>query len=505
MGNPFRIAMVAAEAVPYAKTGGLADMVGALSRELVELGHDVRLIIPRYREVRRSAIELNTYAQFPVPSVKGSLAATVERVNSVASQGAEVGRLSTFAIGYDTYFDRDGLYQESGLDYPDNLERFSFFCRAALELLLVFHAREGWTPQVLHAHDWQTALCVVYHKTIYAGQTAFSKLKTVLTLHNIGYQGIFPATDFPCTGLPTSLFTPSGLEFYRSVNLLKGGIQFADLLTTVSPTYSREILASEYGFGLEGVLDQRRADLHGILNGIDTSTWNPMLDPLLPKHFSRSDLAGKRECKRELQRESDLPTRDVPLLGNVSRLTSQKGLDFIADIVPELMELDLQLVILGAGEEELERRFRSLVSDHPKKMSFRQGFDEGLAHRVFAGADIFLMPSRYEPCGLSQLYSLRYGTVPIVRKTGGLADTVVPYSPLGVKQGRSTGFAFNEPVAESLLTTLLLCLYVHREDRVVWEQLLRTGMQLDLSWRKSAQMYLSVYGSLQKEPRAVRT
>lgn len=490
--RPLNILMVASEAAPFAKTGGLADVAGALPRELAKLGHDVRLVIPRYgpRIGRvRQFDGFTEWARMSVPAWGGPLAVTVER-------GTFAGRTSdeacqVLAIRHDPFFDRTGLYQEGGADYPDNLDRFAFFSRAALELVSVL-GLEGWSPSLLHAHDWHTSLCAVYRRTLYAGSPAHQPLRCLLTIHNLGYQGLFPASEYPKTGLPVDLFTPAGLEYYGSLNVLKGGLVYSDFLTTVSPTYSREIQTPELGFGLEGVIAERRDRLTGVVNGIDVEEWNPSIDPHLPARYSASDLSGKRACKAALQREMGLPVRDVPLLGMVSRLTAQKGLDLVAAILPDLMILDVQLVLLGTGDPSHEEHFRSSQARYPEKLGLRIGFDEGLAHRIEAGADLFLMPSRYEPCGLTQLYSLRYGTVPLVRRTGGLADTVVGYGPQTIRDGRATGFLFDEANPQSFLTTILLALRVYR-DRQEWTALIRAGMQSDVSWARSARAYEEVY------------
>jgi len=490
--HSLRVMFVSSEATPFAKTGGLADVAGALPLELARLGHQVWLVIPRYGTIDGAAHGFKEWKRVTVPTSSGPIEAIIEQGVLFCSQGPPDCQVSVLAIRYDPYFGRRGLYQESGVDYPDNLERFAFFSHAVLELLVLLEQTAASSPTLLHAHDWQTALCLVYLRTLYARRPRLRGLRSLFTVHNLGYQGIFPAEDYPKTGLGPELFTPATLEFFTSLNLLKGGLVFADFLTTVSPTYSREIQTAEFGFGLEGVIKERRDRLVGIANGIDVEMWNPDTDPVLPSRYSVSDLSGKRVCKTGLQREMKLPVRDVPLLAIVSRLTAQKGLDLVADILPELMELDLQVAILGTGDPSDEARFRSLQARYPEKIGLRIGFDEGLAHRIEAGADMFLMPSRYEPCGLSQLYSLRYGTVPIVRRTGGLADTVVAYSPSAVREGRATGFIFGEATPEALLTEVLLACHVY-ENRSEWRSLIEAGMRTDVSWARSAQSYADLY------------
>jgi starch synthase len=490
--KPLSVLMVTPEAVPYAKTGGLADVAGALPRELARLGHRVGLVVPRYGPLVGDG---NRFAGFrewgrlEVPTAAGPTTAVIEQ-GPPGPDGLD-GGLQVYAVRHDPFFDRKGLYQEQGADYPDNLERFAFFCRAVMELVPAL-SRAGWTPEVLHAHDWQTSLCAVYRHVLASAVPVLHSLRTLLTIHNLGYQGLFPASEYGKTGLPPALFGPKGLEFYGSVNVLKGGLLYSDFLTTVSPTYSLEIQTSEQGFGLEGVIAERRDRLVGVVNGIDVNVWDPATDPHLPARYSLSDLAGKRACKIELQREMNLPARDVPLIGIVSRLTPQKGLDLVAAALPDLMALDLQLVLLGTGEPSDESRFKAFQVRYRSKMGLRIGFDEGLAHRIEAGADLFLMPSRYEPCGLSQLYSLRYGTVPVVRRTGGLADTVAPYGGEASQGRRATGFAFDEPTPEALLESVLLALEVY-QDRTEWMALMEAGMRTDVSWGRSARAYEDLY------------
>jgi starch synthase len=404
-------------------------------------------------------------------------------------------RVRVWTIRNEAFFDRSGLYQERGKDYLDNLDRFSFFCRATIEVIAYLRTTCRWNTDILHLHDWQTALCAVYLKTVDRNRPEVQGVRTVLTLHNVGYQGLFPGKQFVKTGLPPSLFTPAGLEYYAMVNLLKGGILFADYLTTVSPTYAQEILTPEFGFGLEGVLRNRADRLLGILNGIDIDRWNPETDSYLPANYSVTDRSGKLRCKQALQREFQLPETPVPLLSVIARLTSQKGLDLVAAIIPKLMAMDLQLVMLGTGEPELEAKFQALQARYPQQMGLRLEFDEGLAHRIEGGADMFVMPSRYEPCGLSQLYSLRYGTVPVVRKIGGLADTVLPLPAQARQAGQATGFHVEEDTAEALLAVLRRAVAVY-QDRSMWDQLVKAGMTTDVSWTRSANAYDQLFVSL---------
>ncbi len=487
--------MVSSEVVPFAKTGGLADVVGALATEFARLGHDVCVLLPAYRQVDALGYRMIDYARLAVPTAQGLVEVRIQELAGPHSHATGSGRLRVLTVRHDAFFSRSGLYQEAGHDYPDNLERFALFCRAVMELLVHFGERDGWQVDLLHVHDWQAALCAVYLRTLYQAKAACSKIRSVLTIHNLGYQGLFTAEHFSLTGLPARLFTPAALEFYGKLNLLKGGLVFADLLTTVSPTYSEEIQTPEYGCGLEGVISGRKNVLYGIVNGIDVEIWNPAKDPHLPTQYSLSDMSGKARCKKDLQRELKLRVDKGPLIGVIARLTGQKGIDLVIDIIPELMELDVQVVILGTGDVGYEQQVRELAERYPGRLAVRNVFDEGLAHRIEAGADMFLMPSRYEPCGLSQLYSLRYGTVPIVRKTGGLADTVVNYTPSAFKGSRATGFSFSDTSAASLLTCLLLALSLYRK-KADWHRIVRAGMEQDLSWARSAEMYLRLFRAL---------
>ena len=475
-----KILMVASEAVPLAKTGGLADVVGALPIELTRLGHEVRLALPRYAGIDPKAAGLRETATVRVPC-RGDL---IEVGVETGSLGG--GAVPLVCLRYDPFFARAELYGEGGHDYPDNLDRFVLFCRAVLEAC----KETGRPPDVLHAHDWQAALAVVYLKTLYRTDPAWAKTRALFTIHNIGYQGIFPVTAYETIGLPWSEYTTDRLEYHGQVNLLKGGLVYADLLNTVSQTYAREIQTDEYGHGLEGVLQVRKERLFGVLNGIDSPTWDPTTDRHLTAHYSADDLSGKKTCKLALQKEIKLPAREVPLIGLISRLAFQKGIDLIVDILPKLLEFDVQMVALGSGEPQYHSYLTDLRERYPNKLAVSIGFNDGLAHRIEAGADLILVPSRYEPCGLTELYSLRYGTVPIVRKTGGLADTVVPYRPDA--RSSATGFSFEKPDPEVLLSTILLALEVHR-DKEEWTALMKRGMKQDFSWQRSAQEYVKLY------------
>ena len=469
------------EAAPFAKTGGLADVSGALPRHLHDLGHNVAVIMPYFKMVRDSGASVQpTGDEFSVPVGQVPRKATLLRSHLPGSD------TPVFFIQHDPYFDRDGLYTEQGLDFKDNCERFVFFSRAILEAA----KRIFDTLDVVHCNDWQTALAPVYMKTLYADDPLIGKAASVLSIHNLAYQGLFWHWDMRLTGLDWSLFNWKQLEYFGKLNVLKGGIAFADSISTVSKRYAQEIQTSEFGVGLDPVIRTRAADLYGILNGIDYGVWNPETDKLLPAHYSPSDLAGKAACKAELQKRCGLPQRpDVPLMGAVSRLDKQKGFDLLADIIDDLMQEDVQFVLLGTGDPKYHAIFETIKLDYPQKAGINLAFNNALAHLIEAGSDMFLMPSRYEPCGLNQMYSLKYGSVPVVRATGGLADTITDYS----EQTRETanGFSFEEYTPRALLNTIKHALAVYRTPE--WRKLMLRGMQQDWSWTRSAAEYIEMY------------
>jgi starch synthase len=450
-----RILMVASEVLPFAKTGGLADVLGALPRALARLGHHVDLVMPRYRGVPQG---------------------------EVISDGVR----TTF-IEHPAYFDRDYLYGTGGHDYADNAERFTFFARAALEW-----AATQPRYDVIHAHDWQTGLVPVLLRTTY-GNHPLGRVPAVFTIHNLAYQGVFDASWLPRLGLGWGLFTQDALEFWGRISFLKGGIMFSRTITTVSPTYAREIQTPEYGFGFDGILRYRAADLVGILNGIDYDQWDPARDPHLPAPFDASNLEGKAAAKVAVLDAYGLPvtveTLSRPLVGMISRQVDQKGFDLLAAIADELPRTAASYVVLGTGERQYEDMWLGLAARHPDRIGARIGFDEGLAHLIEGGADLFLMPSKFEPSGLNQMYSLRYGTVPLVRATGGLADTVRNVNPA---TGEGTGFTFDEYSPQALLGTLRWALSIY-QDRDLWRRMQYAGMQQDFSWNASAREYVRVY------------
>ena len=483
-GEQLRICFCTSEAVPFAKTGGLADVAGALPAALAGAGCDVRIVLPGYRAIDRGKFTFRTIGTASVPFGR-------ERVEVEFLEGAlpHAGRaVPVYLVAHEPSFGRAGLYGEDGKDYADNLERFTVFGRGVLAL----PAHLGWSPDVMHCQDWQTGLVPVWLREE-PRDAALEGAATLFTIHNLAYQGLFPAEQLPVTGLGPHVFTPKGIEFYGKVNLLKGGLVYADRLSTVSEQYAREIQTPEFGCGLEGVLRERAADLAGILNGVDYSAWDPSTDRHLAARYTPDNLRGKAICKRDLRRSQHLDeTRGAPLVGMISRLADQKGFDLVAAVLDRLVAAGAQFVLLGTGEPKYHEIFQALHERYHGRVAVTLGFDDALAHRIEAGADIFLMPSRYEPSGLNQLYSLRYGTVPVVRRTGGLADTIVDATPENMARGTANGFVFEAYDPAALWEALERALRTFK-NRTVWRQLQQTGMRQDFSWRRAAGKYIETY------------
>jgi starch synthase len=475
--------MVSSEASPWAKTGGLADVVGALPEALARIGHAVAVVIPLYQGAKNAPAK-TVIEGLPIP-LAGRIYETA--IRELKASGATF----YFVDQPELFGNRTGLYGDQHGDYPDNHIRFALLCKAALEI-----SRRLFRADVMHCHDWQASLVPAYLRDPRITDPHFLNIRTLLTIHNLGYQGIFNRSALGEIGLPEEFYSIDRMEFFGDISFLKAGIVFSDRLNTVSRKYAEEIRTPEFGFGLDGLLRERRAVLSGILNGVDYARWSPETDAHIPAKFSASDLAGKGICKAELLREMGLPQRaqDRPLLGIISRFTGQKGFDLIADAAPELFQDDIYLVALGNGEARWEELFRGLQTEFPERVAVRFGYDDALAHRIEAGADIFLMPSRYEPCGLNQIYSLRYGTVPVVRATGGLDDTIANTPP-----GDATGFKFRDYNGKALLTAIRQAELKFR-DRKAWTAMMIRGMQKDFSWTVSALEYSALYSRLAVDP-----
>lgn len=478
-----RILFVASECVPFVKTGGLADVIGAVPKFIAELGHEVDVFLPRYRKIPLQSLSL------AIPSLSIPFGGHLRFCSLWRSEiSPAVGEMIYF-VDCPEYFDRDELYSDKSGDYNDNAERFALMSRAAIE----FAKRSPVAPDIIHCHDWQSALVPVFLKHEYERDWFFGNTATVFTIHNMGYQGSFDARVLESAGLPRSAFHPGGIEYYGRVNYLKGGIVFSDAITTVSRKYSQEIQTPEFGYGLDGVIRNRAAGVHGILNGIDYSEWSPAVDPYIARTYTAETLEGKLECKLNLLREFQLPEKmDCPLIGIISRLADQKGLDLIAEAIEPLLALHPFFVVLGSGDQKYEYLLHRIASIHHQQFGLRLGFDNPLAHKIEAGADIFLMPSRYEPCGLNQIYSLKYGTVPVVRATGGLDDTVEQFDP---STGQGTGFKFHDYTPKALVEAVREALRIYRRPEV-WHRLMRNGMAKEFSWKNSAQQYVELYEKL---------
>jgi starch synthase len=475
------ILMVSSEAAPFAKTGGLADVLGALPAALAERGHRVAVVLPAYRENRYPYPTREAHRGLWIPIGPGYLV----DIQQTWVQQKDGRGVTYYFVQCPALYDRDGIYGTASGDFSDNHLRFAVLAMASIGV-----ARQLFRPDILHLHDWQAALAPVYISEHFSGDPTFMGVKTLLTIHNLGYQGLFDPGILPQIALPSSLMNLDQLEFYGRVNFLKGGIAWSDAVSTVSKGYAREIQTREYGFGLDGFL-RRHGPVSGIVNGVDYNEWNPERDPQIAQTYSAGDLSGKRACKQALLAEYGLAqdNLDRPVIGIISRFAAQKGFDILADAASRLLAEDLNLVVLGSGDQWYESMFRELARNYPQKVGLRVGYDTGLAHRIEAGADMFLMPSRYEPCGLNQIYSLKYGTVPVVRATGGLDDTI----------DDSTGFKFRDYSGDALLDTVRVALRAYLDPFPYsdpWVRRMRRGMEKDFSWSASAGEYAELYRRL---------
>jgi starch synthase len=472
------------EAYPLIKTGGLGDVSGSLPKALLQLEHDIRLVLPAYPAVIQGVEGLTQIARL-------SLSGCDDQVRILKSRLPD-SEVPLYLVDAPALFNRCGspYVQADGRDWPDNAQRFALFARACVALALG-QGDPGWRPQLVHCNDWQTGLVPVL-----LSQEA-QRPATLFSIHNLSYQGLFPAATFKALQLPDTLWSIDGLEFYNMLSFIKGGIANADWITTVSPTYAKEICEEEFGYGLEGLLQYRSDQLTGILNGIDADAWDPTTDHWIARRYDVHTLQNKLFNKFTLQRDHGLPVSSQPmLLGYIGRLVEQKGVDLILDIVDDLARHPIQLVVLGSGERALEQQLQTAAQRYPRQLAVHTGYDEQLAHRIEAGADALLMPSRYEPCGLNQMYSQLYGTVPIIRRIGGLADTVIDFNEQSLDNHTATGFCFDEDSAEALLATCLGALSLYRNQRVDWWKLVIAGMHRDFSWTASAARYSEIYQQL---------
>ena len=460
-----KILYASSEVVPFAKTGGLADVAGALPKEIEKLGYDIRIIMPKYSTIDEK--------KFGLKKIEGVDIYEAQLPNS---------KVIVYFVANDKYFNRPGLYQENGEDYPDNCERFSFFCKAAAE----FIKQLGWEPDVLHCNDWQTALLIPYFKLKYN----FTKTASLYSIHNMGYLGVFPKEQIAVTGFGWEMFTSDKLEFWDQLSLAKAGLVFSDMINTVSPTYAKEIQTPEFGCGLDGLLRSRKDRVFGILNGIDYEAWNPETDPYIAKKYGIKTISLKYENKKALQKQNKISVKPgTPLIGIISRLADQKGFDILGEALDKIMRLNCQLVILGTGDAKYHELFQKAKKKHPSKIGINLGFDAALAELIYAGSDMFLMPSRYEPCGLGQLISFKYGTVPIVRKTGGLADTVNDFD---LKMSKGDGFVFESYTSKALIDAIKRAIEAYKNKKE-WMMMVGKIMCYDYSWEVSARKYIDLY------------
>lgn len=486
MAKGFNVLFVTSEVFPYSKTGGLADVSNSLPQALNSLGNDVRIISPKYGQLDERRLQIHEIKRLKELKLTVNGKDTRFSIKSSFIHGKNT-KAQMYLMESNDYFKNKGIYQNSKTkrDFPNNDERYLFFCKAVIEILEILQ----WKPDVIHCNDWQTGLIPAFIKTIYKDNPYICDIKTLFTIHNLAYQGNFPKSTFAKTGMPDSVLTEKGGLHYGQFSYLKTGLNYADKINTVSKKYSEEIRSNkEFGCGLEDVLNSRKKDLHGILNGIDYSIWNPTVDKLIPYRYTYQEVPLKYENKRELLEKYKIEfNEDIPLIGVISRLVDQKGFDLIEKIIAKLLKEKVHLIILGTGEEKYHKFLKAAEKKYKGKIAIHIGFDETLAHHIEAASDMFLMPSKYEPCGLNQMYSLRYGTVPVVRNTGGLADTIIDY-----RKPNGNGFLFDKYDADELLKTILKAVELFK-DKNKWNKLVRQGMSMDFSWKVSAQKYMKLY------------
>jgi starch synthase len=487
-----KVLFVTSEVVPFIKTGGVADVSAALPQMLGDLGHEVRLLVPKYGAIDERKFKIHEVVRLKDIKINIGDKEVVFSIKSSFLPGQKVRVQIYFLDNIEYYGSRNSLYTDplTGEDYKDNDERFILLARAAYELIM----KLGWVPDIIHSNDWQGGLIPAYLKHMYQNEPIFENFKTLFTVHNLGSQGIFPKSTFAKTGLPESIFNEKGIEQNGKVNFMKSGLLYADCLNTVSEGYANEIRTNEeYGEGLKTILAKRKNDLYGIVNGIDNKVWSPERDELIPKKYSAKTLEDKAVNKQYLVEKFGFKyDPEIPVIGLISRLTDAKGLDLIAESIDELMKLNLQIILLGTGEKKYLQLFDKLSKKYPQKFACYLGFNDELAHVIEAGSDMFLMPSKFEPCGLNQMYSLVYGTIPIVRETGGLADTVSKYNE---KTGEGNGFTFKAYEPQALVKELKRALKIF-EDKKIWTKLMKTGMKSDFTWLSSAKKYIELYKNI---------
>lgn len=494
MNQPLKVLFIASEASPFCKTGGLADVMGALPRVLRDRGHDVRLLLPRYEDIDQSRFRF-------LPLMPELVAQYADRrfVGSVLRCNFPKSDMPVYFLDEPILFGRPGIYGDGRFDFPDNHVRFAVFNLAALWMLKGL----DWQPDIIHCNDWQTGLvpALLRHHPVISADPFWSSIKTVFSIHNLAYQGNFDKYLIPAVGLPWDVFTHDGLEFYNKASFMKSALVYSDKLHAVSPTYAEEIQVDGQGAGMEGTLRGRANDLHGILNGIDQEEWDPETDAHIACNYGPSGLEGKAACTRALRERFALPdTPEKPLVVSVSRMVAAKGFDLISDALERLLELDAQFVFLGSGDPLLERALTEAAAAAPDRLAVTIGYDVPLSHQMVAGGDLFLMPSYYEPCGLTQMYAMRYGTVPVVRRTGGLADSVDAITPGSLRDHRGTGFAFEPYTPEALVETLREAIALRSSDKPTWREIQHRAMARDFSWSQSAASYEQLYQALTAAP-----
>ena len=480
------VIFTASEITPFARTGGLGDMVAALPKVLNKAGQNCFVFLPKYKEIDDQRFKIKSTGKRISVDMSGKI------TNSEIFETIIDNCIPVYFIESDEYFQRSGIYEFNNKEHPDNAERFAFFSKGCLCAIKEL----GISPDIIHCHDWPTGLIPVYLKTVYRNDNYFENTSTVFTIHNVVYQGIYDSHKMNTLGLPWEIFTPEGIEFYGKINLLKGGIAFADIITTVSKTYAREMQTFEFGNGLDGILRHRSRALYGIINGVDYDIWNPETDHLITKQFTVNDLSGKKECKKELLSIFDLKSDCLtPLIGMVARLDEQKGIDLLMESIHDLMDLDINICLLGVGKEKYHHALIEIAEKYKKRFGIKISFNNQMAHKIEAGADIFIMPSKYEPCGLNQLYSLKYGTIPVVRNIGGLADTINEYDH---NNKCGNGFKFDKYSSAEFITAIKRALDVYN-DKESWKKLMQNAMNEDFSWERSACKYLELYKKAQTD------